>query len=92
MQDLDPEAKYTYQGMEEDDSTDHQKMKNKIQKNMRQESSLYFSQNSMPEKNICNQLEVPIVMHNYSVIDWKLDDVQDLDRIIRKQLCMNDAS
>ena len=32
IQDLDPETTYTYLGMEEGSGTDHQKMKNKIQK------------------------------------------------------------
>ena len=36
-----------------------------------------------------NTLAVPVVFHSYEVIDWKLDDVQDLSKMTRKQLCMN---
>ena len=36
-----------------------------------------------------NTLAVPIILYSYGVIDWKLDEIQDLDRMTRKQLCMN---
>ena len=36
-----------------------------------------------------NTLAVPVVPYSYRVIDWKLDEIEDLDRITRKQLCMN---
>ena len=32
---------------------------------------------------------VPVIHYSYVVIDWKLDEVQYLDRMTRKQLCMN---
>ena len=31
----------------------------------------------------------PVVLYSYGVIDWKLDEVQDLNKMTRKQLCMN---
>ena len=36
-----------------------------------------------------NTLAVPVILYCYGVTDWKLDEIQHLDRIIRKQLCMN---
>ena len=36
-----------------------------------------------------NTLAVPVILYNYGVIHWKLDEIQDLDRMTRKQLCMN---
>ena len=36
-----------------------------------------------------NTLAVPVILYSYGVIDWKLDEIQDLDRMTRKQLCMN---
>ena len=32
---------------------------------------------------------VPVILYSYGVIDWKLDEIQDLKRMTRKQLCMN---
>ena len=36
-----------------------------------------------------NTLAVPVILYGYGVIDWKLDEIQNLDRMTRKQLCMN---
>ena len=36
-----------------------------------------------------NTLAVWVILYSYGVIDWKLDEIQDLDRMTRKQLCMN---
>ena len=36
-----------------------------------------------------NTLAVPVILYSYGVIDWKVDEIQHLDRMTRKQLCMN---
>ena len=36
-----------------------------------------------------NTVAGPVILYSYGVIDWKLDEIQDLDRITSKQLCMN---
>ena len=36
-----------------------------------------------------NTLAIQVILYSYGVIDWKLDEIQDLDRMTRKQLCMN---
>ena len=36
-----------------------------------------------------NTLAVPVNLYSYGVIDWKLDEIQDLNRMTKKQLCMN---
>ena len=40
-------------------------------------------------RNTIDTLTVPVILYSYGVIDWKLDEIQDLDRMTRKQLCMN---
>ena len=32
---------------------------------------------------------MPVIVYSYGIINWKLDEIQDLDRMTRKQLCMN---
>ena len=32
---------------------------------------------------------MPVVSYSYEVIKWSLGEIQDLDSITRKQLCMN---
>ena len=34
-------------------------------------------------------MPVPVIVYSYGIINWKLDEIQDLDRMTRKQLCMN---
>ena len=36
-----------------------------------------------------NTLAVPVVLYSYGIINWKLNEIQDLDKMTRKQLCMN---
>ena len=36
-----------------------------------------------------NTLAVPVILHSYGFIDWKLDEIEDLDRNTRKQLHMS---
>ena len=36
-----------------------------------------------------NTLAVPVVLYSYGVISWKLDEIQGLDQMGRKHLCMN---
>ena len=31
-----------------------------------------------------NTLADPVILYSYGVIDWKLDEIQDLDRMTRK--------
>ena len=38
---------------------------------------------------VINTLAVPVILYSYGVIDWKLDEIQNLDRMTRKQLCLN---
>ena len=45
--------------------------------------------NARNKKAAINTLAVPVIHYSYVVIDWKLDEIQDLDRMTRKQLCMN---
>ena len=36
-----------------------------------------------------NTLAVPVVLYSYGVTDWKVNEIQDLDKLARKQLCRN---
>ena len=36
-----------------------------------------------------NTLALPVILYSYGVTDWKLDEIQDLDRMTRQQLCMD---
>ena len=90
-QDLEPEAIYAYLGMEEGSGTDHHKMKAKILKEYKKRIRLVLKSDINARNKIAAviSLAVPVVSYSYGVINWRLDEIQHLDRIARKQLCMN---
>ena len=91
IKELEPEAAYTYQGIDEGDGTDHQGMKVKIRKEYKRRLKLILKSelNARNKMTAINTLAVPIVSYSYGVINWKVEDIHNLDRLTRKQLCMN---
>ena len=91
IQDLDQAETYKYLGMEEGEGTQHHKIKITIRKEYKRRIKLVLKSELNARNKIAaiNTLAVPVILYSYGVIDWKLDEIQDLDRITRKQLCMN---
>ena len=91
IQDLDQAETYKYLGMEEGEGVQHHKMKVKITKEFKSRIKLVLNSELNARNKIAatNTLAVPVILYSYGVNDWKLDEIQDLDRMTRKQLCMN---
>ena len=91
IQDLDQAEIYKYLGMEEGEGVQHHKMKVKIKKEYKRRIKLVLKSELNARNKIAaiNTLAVQVILYSYGVIDWKLDEIQDLDRMTRKQLCMN---
>ena len=91
IQDLDQAETYKYLGMEEGEGVQHHKMKVKIRKKYKRRIKLVLKSELNARNKIAaiNTLAVPVMLYSYGVIDWKLDEIQNLDRMTRKQLCMN---
>ena len=66
-------------------------MKDKIRKEYKRRIKLVLKSELNARNKIAafNTLAVTVILYSYGVIDWKLDETQDLDRMTRKQLCMN---
>ena len=77
--------------MEEGEGVQHHKMKVKIRKEYKRRIKLVLKSELNARNKIAaiNTLAVPVILYSYGVIDWKLDEIQDLDRMTRRQLCMN---
>ena len=77
--------------MEEGEGVQHHKMKVKIRKEYKRRIKLVLKSELNARNKIAaiNTLAVPVILYSHGVIDWKLDEIQDLDRMTRKQLCMN---
>ena len=91
IQDLDQAETYKYLGMEEGEGVQHHKIKVKIRKEYQRRIKLVLKSELNARNKIAaiNTLAVPVILYTYGVIDWNLDEIQDLDRMTRKQLCMN---
>ena len=91
IQDLDQAETYKYLGMEEGQGVQHHKIKVKITKEYKRRIKLVLKSELNVRNKIAaiNTLAVPVILYSYGVNDWKLDEIQDLDRMTRKQLCMN---
>ena len=91
IQDLDQAETYKYLGMDEGEGVQHHEIQVKIRKEYKRRIKLVFKSELNARNKIAaiNTLAVPVILYNYGVIDWKLVEIQDLDRMTRKQLCMN---
>ena len=91
IQDLNLAETYKYLGIEEGEGVQHHKMKVKIRNEYKRRINLVLKSELNARNKIAaiNTLAVPVILYSYGVIDWKLDEIQDLDRKTRKQLCMN---
>ena len=91
IQDLDQAETYKYLGMEEGEGVQHHQMKVKIKKGYKQRIKLVFNSELNARNRIAaiNTLAAPVVLYSYGIINWKLNEIQDLDKMTRKQLCMN---
>ena len=89
-QDLDQAETYKYLGMEEEYGVQHHQMKVKIKKEYKWQIKLVLNSelNARNKITTINTLAVPVVLYSYGIIDWKLNELQDLDKMTRKRLCM----
>ena len=74
--------------MEEGEGLQHHKMMGKIQKEYKRRVKLVLKSELNARNKIAaiNSLAVPVIVYSYGIINWKLDEIQDLDRMTRKQL------
>ena len=77
--------------MEEGEGLPHHKIKGKIWKEYKRRVKLVLKSEFNARNKIAaiNTLAVPVIIYSYGIINWKLDEIQDLDRMTRKQLFMN---
>ena len=66
-------------------------MNAKIQKGFKRRIRLVLKSELNARNKIAaiSTLVVPVLSYSYGVINWKLDEMQEFDRITRKELCMN---
>ena len=86
IQDLDQAKTYKYLGMEEGEGVQHHKMKVNIRKEYNRRIKLVLKSELNARNKIAaiNTIAVPVILYSYGVTDWKLDEIQDLNRMTRE--------
>lgn len=91
IRELEGHEIYKYLGMEENTEIEHTKMKEKITRQ-------YYSRirkilkSELTGKNkfiAISTLAVPVLNYSFEILNWKLSEIQKIDRKTRKQLTMN---
>ena len=91
IQGLDQESTYKYLGTNEGDGIQHSAMKEKIRKEYYRRVRLVLQS----ELNACNKFEainslaVPVVTYSFNIINWKISEIENIDRKTRKLLTSN---
>ena len=67
--------------MEGGEGLQYHQMKGKIQKEYKRRIRLVLKSE---QKTVINTLAVPVIVYSYGIITWKLDGIQDLDRMTMK--------
>ena len=77
--------------MEEGEGVQHHQMKVKIKKEQKTKTKLVLNSELNARNRIAaiNTLAVQEILYSYGIIDWKLNEIQHLEKMTRKQLCMN---
>ena len=94
IQDLDQTETCMYLGMEEGEGVQHHKMKVNIRKEYKSRIKLVLKSELNARNKIAtiNTLAVPVILYSYGVIDWRLDEIQNLDNDQEASVYEPDAS
>ena len=87
IQELEQEGKYKYLGVNEGDGIQHAKIKGKIRKQHYRRIRIV----TKSELNAANRVEAintPLVAYSFNIVDWKMEDLRQLDRKTRKLLTL----
>lgn len=88
---LEQDDVYKYLGVEENDDIQHDQMKIKVRKEYFRRVRLVLKTklNSKNKISAINSLAVPVPTYSFGIVDWRLDEIKDLDRRTRKMLTMH---
>ena len=90
IQELQPGDTYTYLGVVEGGGVEHHGMKTKVEKEYKRRLKLVLKSELNARNKIAaiNTLAFPVVSYSYGIVNWKVQEIKDLDRVTRKMLCI----
>ena len=82
---------YKYLGVDEGDSIQHAKMKEKVRKEYYRRVRLVLKTelNAANRFEVINTLAIPVVTYSFNIIDWKMSEIKRLDTKTRQLLSLS---
>jgi hypothetical protein len=90
IQELEQGKMYRYLGIEESEGIQHQQMKDRLKQeyNRRVRMVLKSELNARNKITAIGALAVPILRYSFGIINWRLEEIKQIDRKTRKMLTM----
>ena len=91
IKDLEAEENHKYLGVTEEDGIQHSSMREKIPKECfrRVRTILRSELNARNRIDAVNSLALPVVTYSFTIINWSLTEIKNVDTKIRKFLAMH---
>ena len=88
IKELDQEGTYKYLGINEGDSIQHSKMKEKVRKEYYRRIRMVLKSelNAINKIEAINTVATRVVTYSFNIINWTAEDIKNLDRKTRKLL------
>jgi hypothetical protein len=90
IQELEQGKTYKYLGIEERDGIQHQQMKERLKKEYRRRLRMILKSklNARNKITAIGTLAVPVFRYSFGIIDWRTEEIKQIDRKTRKMLTM----
>ena len=86
IQELEQGKTYKYVGIEESEGIQHQQMKERLKQEYRR--MLKSELNARNKITAIGALAVPVLKHSFGIINWRIEEIKQIDRKTRKMLTM----
>jgi hypothetical protein len=81
---------YKYLGIEESEGIQHQKMKERLKQEYRRRLRMILKSelNARNKITAIGAIAVPVLRYSFGIINWRLEEIKQIDRKTRKMLTM----
>jgi hypothetical protein len=90
IQELEQGKMYKYSGIEESEGIQHQQMKERLKQEYRRRLRMILKSELKARNKITaiGALAVPVLRYSFGVINWRIEEIKQIDRKTRKMLTM----
>ena len=90
IQELEQGKTYKYLGIEESEGIQHQQMKERLKQEYRRRLGMILKTelNARNKITAIGALAVPVLRYSFGIINWRIEEIKQIDRKTRKMLTM----